>query len=104
MPDPGRFLIRARGLAAFRSALIERCLAGRPFDAESQRQTLELALSLLECAPAARTTVHSPQRWPVDGWKQNYLDLARLSADEIVERRKEFDAVKAVAKAKREGA
>jgi len=78
--------------------------AGRPFDAGSQRETLELALRLLECAPAARTTVHSAQRWPVEGWKQHYLDLAKLTSDEIAERRKEFDVVKAVAKAKREGA
>jgi D-proline reductase (dithiol) PrdB len=76
--------------------------AGRPFDADSQRQTLELALRLLEGAPAARTTVHSPLRWPVDGWKQKYLDLSGLSPEQIEERRHEFDVVKAVAKAKRE--
>ncbi|HSL48683.1 MAG TPA: hypothetical protein VK878_06415 [Candidatus Deferrimicrobiaceae bacterium] len=79
--------------------------AGRPFDVLSQARTLELALRLLESAPAARTTVHSPQRWAADGgWKRNYLDAAKLSPEEIVERRKEFDVVKAVAKAKREGA
>ena len=37
--------------------------AGRPFDAESQALTLELALRVLETAPAARTTVQSPLRW-----------------------------------------
>ena len=78
--------------------------AGRPFDADSQQETLGLALRLLECAPAARTTVHSRQRWPVEGWKQSYLDLATLTPELIAERRKEFDVVKAVAKAKREGA
>jgi hypothetical protein len=78
--------------------------AGRPFDAESQRQTLELALRLLESAPAARTTVQSPLRWAADGaWKRRYLDVAKLSPEEIAERRKEFDVVKAVTKAKREG-
>ena len=78
--------------------------AGRPFDVESQAQTLELALRLLETAPAARTTVHSPLRWAADaGWKRNYLDLSKLSPEAIAERRKEFDVVKAVAKAKREG-
>ena len=77
--------------------------AGRPFDVASQKRTLELALRLLECAPAARTTVQSPLRWAEDaGWKRNYLDAAKLSAAEIVERRKEFDVVKAVARAKRE--
>jgi hypothetical protein len=77
--------------------------AGRPFDVDSQRQTLELALRLLEAAPGPRTTVASPLRWAADaGWKRNFLDPAKLSPDEIVERRKEFDVVKAVAKAKRE--
>jgi hypothetical protein len=77
--------------------------AGRPFDVESQARTLELALRLLEGAPAARTTVASPLRWTADAaWKKRYLDVAKLSPEEIAERRKEFDVVKAVAKAKRE--
>ena len=79
--------------------------AGRPFDVESQAQTLERALRLLETAPAARTTVASPLRWAADaGWKHRFLDVGKLSPEEIAERRKEFDVVKAVAKAKREGA
>jgi hypothetical protein len=79
--------------------------AGRPFDVESQAQTLELALRLLETAPAARTTVASPLRWAADAaWKHRFLDVGKLSAEEIAERRKEFDVVKAVARAKREGA
>jgi hypothetical protein len=78
--------------------------AGRPFDAESQTRTLELALRVLESAPAARTTVQSPQRWNgVGSWKRDYLDLAKLSPDSIAERRKEFDEVKTIARAKREG-
>jgi hypothetical protein len=36
--------------------------AGRPRDPQSQVFTLELALRLLERAPAARTTVQSPLR------------------------------------------
>lgn len=77
--------------------------AGRPFDAASQALTLELALRLLESAPAARTTVASPLRWTGDpAWKPKYLDAGKLSPDEIAGRRKEFDAVKAVAKARRE--
>ena len=77
--------------------------AGRPFERESQILTHELALRLLEGAPAARTTVASPLCWTKDpGWKQQYLDAGKLSPDEIAERRKEFDVVKAVAKAKRE--
>jgi len=79
--------------------------AGRPFDVESQAQTLELALRVLESAPAARTTVESPLRWNEDAaWKRDYLDLTKLSQEKIAERRKEFEVVKTVAKAKREGA
>jgi D-proline reductase (dithiol) PrdB len=79
--------------------------AGRPFDVESQAATLELALRVLETAPAARTTVQSPQRWRDDAsWKRDFSDLGKLTPDEIAERRQEFDVVKAVAKAKREQA
>ena len=78
--------------------------AGRPFDVPSQVQTLESALRVLESAPAARTTVQSPLRWNADAaWKRDYLDLTKLSPEKIAERRKEFEVVKAVAKAKREG-
>jgi hypothetical protein len=79
--------------------------AGRPLDVASQTQTLDLALRLLESAPAARTTVATPLRWAPDAaWKHRYLDVGNLSPGEIAERRKEFDVVKAVARAKREGA
>ena len=75
--------------------------AGRPFDAESQAATLELALRVLESAPAARTTVQSPQRWRDDAsWKLDFYDLAKLTPEDIAERRKEFDVVKAVIKTK----
>jgi hypothetical protein len=77
--------------------------AGRPFDVESQRQTLELALQLLERAPGARTTMQSPLRWSEDAsWKRDYLDLTSLSPEKIAERKKEFDEVKSIARAKRE--
>jgi hypothetical protein len=77
--------------------------AGRPFDRESQAHTLELALRVLESAPGARTTVQSPLRWSEDAsWKCDYLDLTKLSPDKIAERKKEFDEVKSVARAKRE--
>ena len=78
--------------------------AGRPFDVPSQQETLELALRVLETAPAARTTVQSPLRWTEDAlWKRDYNDLTKLSPELIAERRKEFDEVKAVAKTRREG-
>ena len=77
--------------------------AGRPFDVESQQQTLELALQLLERAPGARTTTQSPLRWSEDAsWKRDYLDLTSLSPEKIAERKKEFDEVKSIARAKRE--
>jgi hypothetical protein len=79
--------------------------AGRPNDVESQTATLELALRVLEAAPAARTTVQSPLRWRDDAsWKLDFSDLSKLTPEEIAERRKEFEVVKAVAKAKREDA
>jgi hypothetical protein len=77
--------------------------AGRPFDVDSQADTLELALRVLECAPAPRTTVQSPLRWRDDpDWKRDFSDLSRMTPEQIAERRKEFDQIKAVAKSKRE--
>jgi D-proline reductase (dithiol) PrdB len=79
--------------------------AGRPFDPESQAATLELALRVLETAPAARTTVQSPQRWRDDAsWKLDFMNLDALTEAEIAERRKEFDGVKAVIRTKQERA
>ena len=79
--------------------------AGRPFDVQSQTATLELALRVLESAPAARTTVQSPLRWRDDAdWKLDFDNLERMTPEEIAHRRKEFDEIKAVAKGKREQA
>jgi hypothetical protein len=79
--------------------------AGRPHDPESQAQTLELALRVLETAPAARTTVQSPLRWRDDAsWKLDYNNLAKLTPEDLAERRQEFEVVKAVIKTKQEGA
>lgn len=72
--------------------------AGRPHDEASQTATLELALRVLETAPAARTTVQSPLRWSDDsGWKLDYSNIARLTPEEIAHRRAEFDRGKEVA-------
>jgi hypothetical protein len=58
--------------------------------------TLDLALRLLEGAPAARTTVQSPLRWSDNpDWKLDYCNIERLSPEEIAGRRAEFDRVKA---------
>jgi hypothetical protein len=73
--------------------------AGKPFDRESQAATLELALRVLETAPAARTTVQSPQRWSDDAaWKLDYNNLEKMTPEELAEKRAEFDKVKATIK------
>jgi hypothetical protein len=75
--------------------------AGPPFDTEAQALTLELALRVLETAPAARTTVQSPLRWSEDpAWKLDFDNPATLTPEQIAERRKEFDAVKSIIKDK----
>ena len=77
--------------------------AGRPNDRASQDATLDLALRVLEAAPAPRTTVQSPLRWsPSADWKLDYCNIERLAPDEIARRRVEFDQGKAQAKALRE--
>jgi hypothetical protein len=79
--------------------------AGRPFDVESQALTLELALRVLESAPGARTTVQSPLRWRDDPtWKLDFSNLDRMTPEQIAERRREFDEIKAVTRRKRERA
>jgi hypothetical protein len=73
--------------------------AGRPRDPGSQAFTLELALRVLESAPAAHTTVRSPLRWRADpSWKLDYSNIDRLSPEEIRRRREEFDREKQIAR------
>jgi D-proline reductase (dithiol) PrdB len=77
--------------------------AGRPKDRASQTFTLQLALRLLEAAPAARTTVQSPLQWSEDpAWKLDYSNIDRLSPQEIAQRRQEFDRQKEMARSIRE--
>ncbi|MFZ5734724.1 MAG: glycine/sarcosine/betaine reductase selenoprotein B family protein [Pseudomonadota bacterium] len=72
--------------------------AGKPHDVASQDFTLELALRVLESAPAARTTVQSPLRWSEDAsWKRDYNNIERMSPEELARRRRDFDAQKAIA-------
>jgi D-proline reductase (dithiol) PrdB len=79
--------------------------AGRPGDVDSQAQTLELALSLLETACAARSTVQSPLRWSDNpDWKLDYCNVDRLAPDELSRRRAAFDQGKAQALGLREQA
>jgi len=76
--------------------------AGRPHDVASQEATLELALRVLETAPAARATVQSPQRWSEDArWKLDYNNIEQMSAEELARRRAEFDRQKELARGQR---
>ena len=75
--------------------------AGLPRDVASQDLVLELALRLLEEAAAPRTTWQSPLRWPVAGWKRDYMNLAGLTPDEVARRRAENEAARATAGAVR---
>ena len=69
--------------------------AGRPRDPESQALTLDLALSVLERAPAPRTSVQSPLRWSASpDWKLDYCNIERLTPEEIARKRSEFDEAK----------
>ena len=73
--------------------------AGKPHDPASQAMTLELALRVLETAPAPRTTVQSPQRWSTEAsWKRDYNNVAHLGDEELARRRREFDAQKEIAR------
>ena len=73
--------------------------AGKPDDKESQWQTMQLALELLNSASCARTTVQSPQKFSTGySWKQRYCNTSLLSDAEIADRRAEFDRQKTLAK------
>lgn len=66
--------------------------AAKPHDVDSQALNFELALRLLDHAPAPRTTVQSPLVWSKDpDWKQDYSNLAKLSADEIARLRADVE-------------
>jgi D-proline reductase (dithiol) PrdB len=79
--------------------------AGKPHDPDSQAFTLELALRLLESAPAPQTTVQSPLRWSADAsWKRDYNNVAQMDPEELARRRREFDAQKEIARAIRDSA
>ena len=74
--------------------------AGLPHDEESQNLAAQLALDLLVDATQPRTTKQSPLVWSgAPDWKKDYSNAALLSAEEIAERRAEFDRVKAAAAA-----
>jgi hypothetical protein len=63
-----------------------------------RRPSRYLALKVIETALAPRT-VKSPLAWSAcPDWKLDYCNIARLSAEEIRQRRVEFDRQKNVAK------
>jgi len=73
--------------------------AGKPGDKQSQQHALRLALEMLRSAPAARTTVQSPQRWSDSpAWKEDYCNVDALDADRLQQLRSEFDRQKSIAK------
>ena len=73
--------------------------AARPNDVSSQDLNFELALRLLESAPAPRTTVQSPLQWSVDpSWKLDYSNLEQLSLQEIARLREEAEQVRMTAR------
>ena len=77
--------------------------AGRPNDPASQAETMELALALLELAPASRSALQSPLRWSHDpDWKLDYSNPERMTPEDIAAKRAEFDAQKAIATALRD--
>jgi D-proline reductase (dithiol) PrdB len=79
--------------------------AGKPNDTASQSDTLELAFRVLETAPAARTTVQSPEHWSVDAsWKEDFQNVDKMSEDELARRRADFDEIKAVGQRVRDDA
>ena len=78
--------------------------AGKPHDVGSQDLTLELALRLLESAIGPQTTMQNSLRWNADGlWKLDFSNIAQLSAEELKQRRAEFDRQKELARPNRVG-
>jgi hypothetical protein len=77
--------------------------AGRPHDPHSQQQTLALALDFLETATAPRTTRQSPLVWPGDpSWKLDFSNASQMTAAQIADARRAFDAREAIARQLRE--
>jgi hypothetical protein len=73
--------------------------AARPSDSISQDINFELALRLLESAPAPRTTVQSPLQWSLDpSWKLDYSNLEKMSSQEIVRLREEAEQARITAR------
>ncbi|QWE08838.1 hypothetical protein [Polynucleobacter ibericus] len=73
--------------------------AAKPNNIPSQDFNFDLALRLLESAPAARTTIQSPLVWSVDPlWKLDYSNLENLSAQEMMRLREEAEQARITAR------
>jgi hypothetical protein len=73
--------------------------AAKPNDQASQDFNFELALRLLETAPAARTTVQSPLVWSSDpSWKLDYSNIEKLSEEELARLRSEAERARVTAR------
>ena len=71
--------------------------AGKPFDPESQRETLKGALDLLHSATNPGDTRESPQRWSDDdSWKADFMDISRLSPAHIARLKAQHEQTRAV--------
>ena len=72
--------------------------AGRPNDPVSQRETLDLALKILEADMEPRVTVQNPLRWSDNpDWKLDHCNIERVSEARIAELRADNDRIKTVA-------
>jgi D-proline reductase (dithiol) PrdB len=76
--------------------------AGKPHDADSQARTLNLALTVLEHAPAPRTTVQSPILWSNDpSWKRDFCNVEQLSPADIARLRAAHEEHRSIARSAR---
>jgi D-proline reductase (dithiol) PrdB len=72
--------------------------AGKPNDADSQRQTLALALDLFESATEPRTTIVSPQHWSDgDDWQRDFMNVKTMPPEKIEALKAEFREQKRIA-------
>ena len=73
--------------------------AARPQDPQSQHIIFNLALDVLEFAPGPRTTLQSALRWSDDPhWKLDYMNIERLTIQEMETLRSQAEAARLAAK------
>ncbi|MCZ6458501.1 MAG: glycine reductase, partial [Gammaproteobacteria bacterium] len=70
----------------------------KPFDVDSQTETLELALSLFENAQNPGQTLASEQRWSDnDDWQLDFMNINKLSDEQIDKLKADFLEQKRIA-------